>query len=255
MHATNNLKMLTSKDCAMDEMKNIVFKRVDGVDYSVIKDDLKKFNIFLSVDGTRSVTDIAQEDMYDPDYLYFEVDKMEKMGLVMPVDGAEKQDSWMQLGETFCSLPKEFLTGIETVDHQHQRLVDMVTQLDDVRKASHSTLEKKHNAVGSIVTEMIDYTISHFAFEESLMEEAQYKFFGAHKRIHALLIQRAGEYKERWLSGEDIADELYNVLSRWLFNHIQNDDKAFAPIVIEHMGTMGVANSGWLTRLVHKFFK
>jgi hemerythrin len=239
----------------MEEIKNIVFKRVDGVDYSVIKNDLKKFNIFLSVDGARSVNDIAQEDAYDPDYLLLEVDKMEKMGLVIPVDGAEKQESWSEFEEGFCSLPKEFLTGLEAVDHQHQRLVDMVTQLDDVRKASYPTMEKKQQAVGSIVSEMIDYTISHFAFEESLMEDAQYKFYSAHKRIHALLISRAGEYKERWVSGEDIADELYEVLSRWLFNHIRNDDKAFAPVVKEHLMAMGEADGGWLTKLINRFFR
>ena len=239
----------------MDEIKNMVFKRVDGVDYSEIKNDLKKFNIFLSIDGTRSVNDISQEDGYDPDFLGSEIDKMEKMGWLIPVDGAEKQDSWAPLSETFSNLPKEFLTGIEAVDHQHERLVEMVAQLDDVRKTAYPTMDKKHNTVGSIVTEMIDYTLSHFAFEESLMEDAKYKFYRAHKRIHELLITRAGEYKERWLSGEDIADELYEVLSRWLFNHIRNDDKAFAPAVKEHMVAIGAADSGWLTKLVHRFFK
>lgn len=131
----------------------------------------------------------------------------------------------------------------------------MVNQLDDTRKRSFQNKNRKHQAVGNIVSEMIDYTISHFAFEESLMEDAQYKFFNAHKRIHELLIKRAGEYKERWISGEDIADELYDVLNRWLFNHIRNDDKAFAPAVKEHIAAMDKAHSGWLGQLLHRFFK
>ena len=250
-----SLIMRNSKDCAMDETRNIVFKRVDGVDYSIIKNDLEKFNIFLSVDGKRSVNEISKEDFYDPDYLFSEIDKMEKMGLLIPLDGAQKQAFETPLEASFCNLPKEYLTGIDAVDQQHQRLVDMVTQLDDARKASFPDQNSKHEAVGSIVSEMIDYTISHFAFEEVLMGDAQYKYFNAHKGIHALLIKRAGEYKERWVSGEDIADELYDVLSRWLFNHILNDDKAFAPAVKEHMAVLDRANSGWLGQLLHRFFK
>lgn len=239
----------------MDEIRDIVFRRVEGVDYSMIRNDIKMFNIFLSIDGKRSVNAISQQDAYDPEYLFSAVDKLEKLGLLVAVDGAERQLSETPLDATFCSLPKEFLTGIEAVDNQHQRLVDMVTQLDQVRRTSYPSMDKKQNAVGNVVSEMIDYTISHFAFEESLMDDAQYKFFNAHKRIHELLIKRAGEYKERWLSGEDIADELYDVLHRWLFNHIRNDDRAFAPSVKKRMAALDKSNSGWLGLLLKRFFK
>jgi hemerythrin len=243
-----------SKEPAMDELKNIVFRRADGVDNSMIKKDVKMFNIFLSIDGKRSVNVISQEDAYDPEYLFSAIDKMERMGLLVPVDGAEKQEFETPYGASLGHLPKEFLTGIDAVDHQHQRLVDMVRQLDDVRKTSFPAANQKHEAVGKVVSEMIDYTISHFAFEESLMEDAHYKFYNAHKRIHELLIKRAGEFKERWLSGEDIANELYDILSRWLFNHIRNDDKAYAPAVKKNMAALDRINSGWLAKLRQRFF-
>jgi len=239
----------------MDEVGDIVFRRVEGIDYAVIRNDLKLFNIFLSIDGKRSVNLISKEDAYDPEYLFSAIDRMEKMGLLVPIDGAEKRESETSYGAEFCNLPKEFLTGIEAVDNQHQRLVDMVTQLDDVRKTSYPTADQKQAAVGDVVSEMIDYTISHFAFEESLMEDAQYKFFHAHKSIHELLVKRAGEFKARWQSGEDIADELYDVLNRWLFNHILNDDKAYAPAVKKNMKALDRTNSGWLGHLLQRFFK
>ena len=239
----------------MDDLKDIVFKRVGGVDYSIIKHNVKMFNIFLSVDGKRSVKTIAKDEGYDRDFLFSKIDEMEKMGLLLPIDGAVSQDTDTPFDATFSKLPKEFLTGIDAVDHQHQRLVNMVSQLDTVRKRLYQTMKKKQIAVGDIVSEMIDYTISHFAFEESLMEDAKYKFFKAHKRIQELLIKRAGEYKERWSSGEDIADELYEVLHRWLFNHIHNDDRAFAPSVIKRMKELDRAESGWLRRMLRRFFK
>ena len=247
--------METVKGIAMEGVRDIVFRRVEGVDYSMIRNDIKMFNIFLSIDGKRSVNAISQQDAYDPEYLFSAVDKMEKLGLLVPVDGADRQLFEKDYDEAFCNLPKEFQTGIKAVDNQHQRLVDMVTQLDQVRKTSYPSMDKKQNAVGNVVSEMIDYTISHFAFEESLMEDAQYKFFAAHKRIHELLIKRAGEYKERFASGEDIADELYDILYRWLFNHIRNDDRAFAPSVKKRMAELDKANRGWLGQLLKRFFK
>jgi hemerythrin len=247
--------MSVTKESIMVDIKDIVFRRVPGIDYSMIKNDVKLFNIFLSIDGQRSVNEISQEDAYDPNELFSAIDEMEKIGLLVPVDGAGADDIETPYGASLCNLPKEFLTGIQAVDNQHQRLVSMVSELDDVRKTSYPGANQKHEAVGNVVSEMIDYTISHFAFEESLMEDARYKFFNAHKRIHELLIKRAGEYKERWLSGDDIADELYEVLSRWLFNHIRNDDKAFAPVVIKNMAAMDRINSGWLAQLVKRFFK
>jgi hemerythrin len=243
----------------MEAVKDIVFKRVQGVDYSMIKNDLKMFNIFLAVDGVRSVEAIAKEDIYELDYLFPIIDKMEKMGLLVPIDGTSDgigvEDYLVPLGDTICNLPKEFLTGIDAVDQQHQRLVDMVNQLDTVRKANYRSSDEKQKAVGDIVGEMVDYTISHFAFEESLQEDAGYEFFHAHKQIHELLIQRAGDYKERWAAGEDIADELYSVLSRWLFNHIRNDDRAFAPAVLKRMKELNKSNKNWLSQLVKRFFK
>jgi hemerythrin len=239
----------------MDELKDIVFRRVEGIDYSIIKNNIKLFNIFLSVDGKRSVKTISKDEGYDQDYLFAKIDEMEKMGLLMAVDGAARQDTKTPFDAKFCNLPKEFLTGIDTVDNQHQRLVNMVTQLDNVRKTFYPSMKKKQKAVGEVVSEMIDYTISHFAFEESLMEDANYKFFKAHKRIHELFIKRAGEYKDRWTTGEDIVDELYDVLHRWLFNHIQNDDRAFAPSVRKRMKELDRANSGWIGRMVRRFFK
>lgn len=239
----------------MDVVGEMIFKRVDGAKYTMIKDDVKMFNIFFAIDGRRSVKAIAQEDGYEMDYLFPIIHKMEKMGLLVPLDGTGSiNELQAQAEEIFVTLPKEYRTGIKAVDQQHQRLVDMVNQLDDVRKALYQTREHKKQAVGSVVTEMVDYTISHFAFEESLMEDAQYKFYNAHKRIHGLLIQRAGEYKERFASGEDIADELYDVLNRWLYNHIRNDDRAFAPAVKKRLKDRGALSGSWLGQLLDRFF-
>jgi hemerythrin len=239
----------------MDIVEDIVFQRVYGTNYAKIKDDLKVFNVFFAIDGQKSIKAIAQENDYDIEYLSPIIHQLEKMGLLIPKDGASGRQVQEEYEDIPITLPKEYQTGIHVVDQQHQRLVNMVNVLDDVRKAPYQNFDQKQLAVGEIVTEMIEYTITHFASEEALQEDANYKYLDAHKRIHALLVQRAGEYKERWASGEDIADELYDVLSRWLFNHIRNDDCAFAPAVKARMKELDKQDSGWFERLVGRFFK
>ena len=63
----------------------------------------------------------------------------------------------------------ELETGIPEVDTQHKRIVNLVNQMQEAR------LNKDMETVASVITEMVDYTLSHFAFEEALMEDARYR--------------------------------------------------------------------------------
>jgi hemerythrin len=115
----------------------------------------------------------------------------------------------------------ELNTGIPEIDKQHRRICDYINQLDEVRQ-THDRAK-----LGGVLEEMIDYTLSHFVFEEGLMEDSGYTFAAPHKRVHQLLTRRVSEFKARFDKGEDVADELHGLLSRWLFNHIRYEDHGF----------------------------
>lgn len=115
----------------------------------------------------------------------------------------------------------ELDTGIAEIDKQHKRIVDYINRLYELR-TSHD-----RDALGEVIEEMLDYTVSHFVFEESLMENAGYMFSGPHKKVHELFTRRMSEMKARFDAGEDVAVELHGILSRWLFNHIRNEDHAY----------------------------
>jgi len=142
-------------------------------------------------------------------------------------------------------------TGVEVIDRQHMRIVEMLNHLHATQKS----LERV--AVGEVIDELIDYTLSHFAFEEELMEEAGYPFCAAHKRVHEVFIKRVSEYRMRFEAGEDITDELRNMLSRWLFNHIRGDDKAYAEQVKRHLNQFAREHEegGWLGRTLKRLFR
>ena len=109
----------------------------------------------------------------------------------------------------------ELDTGIDVIDQQHHRIVALINQLAEATT-------REDQAV--VLEELVDYTLSHFAFEEELMEESGYTFGPAHKRVHEMFVRRVSEYRMRFEAGEDIAGELKGMLARWLFNHIRGDD-------------------------------
>jgi hemerythrin len=142
-------------------------------------------------------------------------------------------------------------TGIRVIDDQHKRIVAMINQLDAAQRAA------SQEQAGEVIDELIDYTVSHFAFEEAMIEEAGYIFTKAHKRVHALFIKRVEDYRERFNRGEDIADELKGMLGRWLFGHIRSDDRNYVEAVNQNLRRLSadVSEGGWLRRAGRRFFR
>jgi hemerythrin len=151
----------------------------------------------------------------------------------------------------------KYNTGIAEIDTQHRQIVDYLNQLNDAR------LSGSPKKVKDVIDGIIDYTMSHFAFEEALMEQAEYPFLGPHKSIHETFIKRVEKFQARFKTGEDIASEFYDILKRWLVNHIQRDDAAYVRKVKAHLESLRkeetpVTNAehqgSWISRAMKKFF-
>ena len=141
-------------------------------------------------------------------------------------------------------------TGIEVIDKQHMRFVDYINDLEN----AHQKQDKE--AVRQVLDDLVDYTLSHFAFEESLQEEAGYKYCKPHKKVHELFVRRVNEYMERFKLGDDVSAEIHKLLSSWLINHIKRDDADYVAAVKANM--IGIISEkekkkddGWFKR----FFK
>jgi hemerythrin len=145
---------------------------------------------------------------------------------------------------------KDLDTGIEVIDGQHQRIVEYINKLHDAR------VKNDTNATGDIIAATVDYTISHFSFEEALIEDAGYEFVRPHKKVHELFIRKVSEFQDRYKNGEDVAGELHDLLARWLFNHIRNDDAAYVKAVKSNLLkiTADKNKNGWMARSFKKFF-
>lgn len=137
-------------------------------------------------------------------------------------------------------------TGIEVIDAQHMKIVEFINRLYDAAKL------KDRVAAEVIFEEVVNYTLTHFTFEESIMEHANYPHFVAHREVHRLFAKRVEEYRTRLDSGEDVAKQLLSELRIWLTNHIKHDDKDYTQVVLQHLH--GKERKGWLRATAQRLF-
>ena len=142
----------------------------------------------------------------------------------------------------------ELDTGVDVIDGQHRRIVDYINELQEAK----DSLDKQ--GVQNVIDELVDYTVSHFSFEESLMEQAGYPFLGPHKKIHELFVKKVSTFVERFKNGEDVADDILVMLRKWLVNHIKNEDGDYVEAVASHMRKTSKEPS-WLARSLGRFFR
>lgn len=140
----------------------------------------------------------------------------------------------------------EMETGIDVIDEQHKRIVDYIYQLEWAIK------HKDRESVGEVLSELTDYTLTHFAFEESMMEEAGYRMTKPHKSVHDIFTKRVARYQERFDAGEDISGQLNSMLSTWLVHHIMRDDMLYVEQVKRSLdiGVRTKAEAPWISRLL-----
>lgn len=123
-----------------------------------------------------------------------------------------------------------FLIGIEELDYEHKVLIKDINRLHQelARQDEKSEIEK---CLGDIYARMQ----AHFALEEHVMKEHQYKYYDEHKREHERLLDSYSGYMIQILNATDTSSSnpIEETLSHWVLNHILNSDKKMSLMVQE----------------------
>ncbi|OGG94738.1 MAG: hypothetical protein A2508_00555 [Candidatus Lambdaproteobacteria bacterium RIFOXYD12_FULL_49_8] len=117
---------------------------------------------------------------------------------------------------------KEYATGLEQIDSQHQVLVKLIDFL--IHEQNHDADQAELEA---ILSALINYSIAHFAFEEAIMRRIDYKEFKEHKHQHDLFLESTQKAADRFLSGQLLLDQIIDILKEWLVKHIQGVDRRY----------------------------
>ena len=119
---------------------------------------------------------------------------------------------------------QELSVGIESLDQQHQNLVEILNKFNEGRRRGRGT-----KIMNNILNEIIGYTQEHFAFEERLLEEAGYPGLKLHQSQHRQLIQKIERFQFDFIQqNRRITAEMGEFLNYWLTSHILKDDKEYS---------------------------
>lgn len=133
----------------------------------------------------------------------------------------------------------DYSVDIQEIDEQHKSLIHLINKLYEAL----ATRQHRHQ-VADILAELIDYTIIHFAVEETLMRIFHYPEYDAHKQSHDHIAQKVRAFQQAFNRGEANVDmELLLFLRTWLTDHILKVDKRYSA----HLTGHGVQRK-WLRR-------
>ena len=120
---------------------------------------------------------------------------------------------------------KEYLTGIELIDQEHQELFRIIGEANNLIK--NEFIPDKYDDIVHLLDELFQYTAVHFKDEEEYMESINYAGLPAQRAAHEAFVQRLSEIDLDQIDAnqQETLEELMQFLTQWLINHILHSDK------------------------------
>ncbi len=124
----------------------------------------------------------------------------------------------------FFQWTPELSVGIQDIDLQHKKLVDLINRLYDAIKS-----RQAGQILETILADLVDYTVTHFTYEEMFLDKNGYPELAAHKPKHNNFVAKIKQYMEDHKSGKlFLSTEIMDFLKDWLTSHIMGTDKEYA---------------------------
>lgn len=127
---------------------------------------------------------------------------------------------------TFFKWDKDLLTGIQVIDYQHKRLVNIINDLSEIQKEE----DFKEELIEVVVEELKQYAKFHFSTEEKLFEKMEHTKIDDHKKKHRSFEKTLDNLLEKRDQYSEISDELLSFLKSWLSHHILIEDREMIDI-------------------------
>ncbi len=117
-----------------------------------------------------------------------------------------------------------YSVGDESIDAQHKRILSYINEL---YTAMQQGMDRK--AIKPILDRMAQYAVDHFLHEEEVMRLHDYPDAVRHKAQHDKMRQQTLALRDNadLMTGRD----LLVFLKDWWCNHIQEEDKKYAPFL------------------------
>jgi hemerythrin len=126
----------------------------------------------------------------------------------------------------------EYSVKVAEIDRQHQKLVALINELYTAMESG-----KGKQAVSAAIVGLVNYTETHFAYEEKLLASHTYPALAAQKKEHEAFVAKVKDFKAKAESGNiGLTLQVGSFLKDWLTNHILKSDMAYST----HLNNKGV---------------
>lgn len=120
--------------------------------------------------------------------------------------------------------------NIAEIDSQHQKLIDMINNLYDAMRSG-----KGKDIIGDIVSVLVDYTKTHFGYEEKVFDQFNYPETTTHKLAHKGFVDKVVGFQNDIKAGNvSLSIDVMNFLKDWLTTHIKGTDKKYTQFFHDH---------------------
>jgi hemerythrin-like metal-binding protein len=117
-----------------------------------------------------------------------------------------------------------YRVNIAVLDRQHQKLFDVVNELDQALRVGEG------NAVlDAILQKLVEYALTHFVSEESLMQRYSYPALTTHRTQHEMFRRKIAGFIEDHRAGKPgVPVTLLQFMQDWLRQHLLRTDKLYS---------------------------
>ena len=132
----------------------------------------------------------------------------------------------------FLNWAPKMSVGIESIDEQHKKLIGQINSVVDIM-----LMQADSNAdLNDVMDALVDYTRTHFAFEESLFAEHQYTETSDHISHHEHLRNGLMSHIDKFRRGQLDKARFLEFLKDWLINHIMETDMKYSEFLRDRGG-------------------
>ena len=121
----------------------------------------------------------------------------------------------------------EYYTGVDFIDREHTRLFELAQETHEL--LYDSLLVDKSDKIVELISELINYTRTHFAHEEEYQKSINYPYITQHAAQHRQFEDRLSEIdlssmSEDYDEQDETVQEILDFLVDWLINHLLRVD-------------------------------
>lgn len=124
-----------------------------------------------------------------------------------------------------------FSVGIDSIDRQHRRLVELNDQLFQAIMN-----DKGMQVVMTVLEELTEYAVSHFDYEEALLNQFGFNpvLLAEHIEEHRSLAAQVQDYIRDLETRNSLDLKVYDFLRNWISNHLKETDSQYALFLQKH---------------------